>query len=99
MLNDIHIHITMETLLYIAGTTITILLCVIGYFLRMVHTDVKNNTTDIGKLWGRTDLIEQRAEDKIDKLATTTEIQLQHLTEQITRLTVAVEKLIEKNAA
>ncbi len=92
----------METgslLLTIAGTVIVLLLAVIGYFVKVVHSDVKGNTKDIGVLWGKSDLINQNAENKIDRLAERTELQLSHLTEQISKLTSAVEKTLAKNAA
>ena len=32
---------------------------VLGYFLRMIHTDVRSNTESLGKLKGKIELVEQ----------------------------------------
>ncbi len=34
---------------------------VLGYFLRMIHTDVRNNTESLGKLKGKIELVEQES--------------------------------------
>jgi hypothetical protein len=66
---------------------VTILMVVIGFFLKTVHTDVKDNTLDIGKLKGKTDLIQANSDNKIDNLTKVTEMQIGQLTESVNKLT------------
>ena len=34
---------------------------IIGYFLKMIHADVRNNTESLGKLKGKLELVEQES--------------------------------------
>jgi hypothetical protein len=84
-----------------------LLLAVVGYFLRGLHTDLKKNTqainslttemvTEMGKMKGRMELIEKDATLKHEAHVEKTQLQIQQLTENVDKLTNIVEKLIYK---
>lgn len=83
---------TVAIILFIAG----IILGIFGYFLRMIHTDVRKNTADIGKAHGKIDLVEQEHRLKYQALVEQTQTELKNLAATVNKLASAVEKLILK---
>lgn len=83
---------TVAIILFIAG----IVLGIFGYFLRMIHTDVRKNTADIGKAHGKIDLVEQEHRLKYQALVEQTQTELKNLAATVNKLASAVEKLILK---
>ena len=81
----------------------TLVVGIIGYFLRGLHTDLKANTKSInsltaemGKLKGNIELIDKDARLKHEAHVEKTQIQIQQLTENVDKLTKAVDKLMYK---
>lgn len=83
---------TVAIILFIAGVVIGIF----GYFLKMIHSDVRKNTTEIGKAHGKIDLVEQEHRLKYQALVEQTQTELKNLTVTVNKLASAVEKLILK---
>lgn len=88
----------------VAFTVITILISGIGYFLKSLHSDLKNvmkEQKDIietqGKLKGKIELVDNEARFKYDAIEKMTQLEIKHLAEQISELTQSVKKLIEIN--
>lgn len=88
----------------VAFTVITILISGIGYFLKGLHSDLKNvmdeQKTIIetqGKLKGKIELVDNEARFKYDAIEKMTQLEIKHLAEQISELTQSVKKLIEIN--
>ena len=57
-----------QTLLTISATAILITLSIIGYFLKIVHNDVRGVVSEVGKLKGKVELIDQPAKFKECKI-------------------------------
>lgn len=88
----------------VAFTVITILISGIGYFLKGLHSDLKNvmdeQKTIIetqGKLKGKIELVDNEARFKYDAIEKMTQLEIKHMAEQISELTQSVKKLIEIN--
>jgi peptidoglycan hydrolase CwlO-like protein len=86
----------------IAFTIITILLSAIGYFLKNVHSDIKDVAneqkdilSDVGILKGKIDLVDNESRFRSDSIEKMTQLEIKHLAQQITELTQSVKKLIE----
>lgn len=73
------------------------MIAVVAYFLKTLHSDIKNNVQEIGKLKGKIAVLESESNNKIDKLAETTHIQLTALAKSIDNLTTSVNILIKNN--
>lgn len=86
---------TLKFILSIAGFVITLLLGVIGFFLARVVSDVKSNTTDIGKNKGTIELVKQKQESDIERVEMKTQLELQQLTKEVGSLTESVQTLVE----
>ncbi len=67
---------------------------VIGYFLRMIHTDVRNNTESLGKLKGKIELVEQEARLKYQAIQEQTQLEIKNLAKNVSELSDAVKQLI-----
>ena len=83
---------TVAIILFIAGVVIGIF----GYFLKMIHSDVRKNTAEIGKAHGKIDLVEQEHRLKYQALVEQTQTELKNLATTVNKLAAAVEKLILK---
>ena len=86
----------------VAFTVITILISGIGYFLKSLHSDLKNVMKEQkeiietqGKLKGKIELVDNEARFKYDAIEKMTQLEIKHLAEQISELTQSVKKLIE----
>jgi hypothetical protein len=71
-------------------------LAVIGYFLRMVHTDVRKTVEDMGKLKGKVELVEQEARLKYQAIQEQTQLELKMLARNVSDLSTAVKELMLK---
>ena len=81
-------HITM----FIIGTVTLI----IGYFLRIVHNDVRKNTEEQGKLKGKIELVEQESRLKYQAIQEQTQLEIKNLARNVNDLADAVKELIIK---
>ena len=86
----------------IAFTVITVLISMIGYFLKNLHSDLKNvmkEQKDIiesqGRLKGKIELVDNETRFKYEAIEKMTQLEIKHLAEQVGELTQSVKKLIE----
>jgi hypothetical protein len=86
----------------IAFTVITVLMSVIGYFLKGLHSDLRSMAEEQkkiietqGKLKGKIDLVDNESRFKYEAIERMTQLEIKHLAEQISDLTHSVKKLIE----
>jgi hypothetical protein len=76
--------------LFIIGTGTAI----IGYFLKIVHSDVRKNTEEIGKQKGKIELVEQEARLKYQAIQEQTQLEIKNLAKNVSELSSAVKQLI-----
>ena len=69
---------------------------VLGYFLRMIHTDVRNNTESLGKLKGKIELVEQESRLKYQAIQEQTQLEIKNLAKNVGDLADTVRQLISK---
>lgn len=69
---------------------------IIGYFLRIVHNDVRKNTEEQGKLKGKIELVEQESRLKYQAIQEQTQIEIKNLARNVNDLADAVKELIIK---
>lgn len=69
---------------------------VIGYFLKMVHTDVRKAVEDMGKLKGKVELVEQEARLKYQAIQEQTQLEIKMLAKNVSELSTAVKELMIK---
>jgi hypothetical protein len=88
----------------VAFTVITILISGIGYFLKSLHSDLRNvmkeqkNIIETqGRLKGKIELVDNESRFKYEAIEKMTQLEIKHLAEQISELTQSVKKLIEIN--
>ena len=67
---------------------------IIGYFLKMVHNDVRSNTESLGKLKGKIELVEQEARLKYQAIQEQTQLEIKNLARSVAELSEAVKQLI-----
>ena len=67
---------------------------VIGYFSRMIHTDVRTNTESLGKLKGKIELVEQESRLKYQAIQEQTQLEIKNLAKSVGELSDAVKQLI-----
>jgi hypothetical protein len=67
---------------------------VLGYFLRMIHADVRNNTESLGKLKGKIELVEQESRLKYQAIQEQTQLEIKNLARSVAELSDAVKQLI-----
>jgi hypothetical protein len=86
----------------VAFTVITILISGIGYFLKSLHSDLKQVMDEQksiienqGRLKGKIELVDNESRFKYDAIEKMTQLEIKHLAEQISELTTSVKKLIE----
>lgn len=83
---------TTEVMLFIVATAVTI----IGYFLKIVHNDVRKNTEEQGKLKGKIELVEQENRLKYQAIQEQTQLEIKMLAKNVSDLSVAVKELMIK---
>jgi hypothetical protein len=69
---------------------------IIGYFLKVVHNDVRNNTEGLGKLKGKIELVEQESRLKYQAIQEQTQLEIKNLARSVAELSDAVKQLILK---
>ena len=87
-----------ETLAFIVGLSgaiVAILLGVIGYFMKTIHKDVKDNTESSGKNRGQIQLVAQRQEDDIKRVEELTQLELKIMAEKVGELSSNVSNLVQ----
>jgi hypothetical protein len=67
---------------------------IIGYFLKMIHSDVRNNTENLGKLKGKIELVEQESRLKYQAIQEQTQLEIKNLAKSVGELSDAVKQLI-----
>jgi hypothetical protein len=82
---------TTASLVILAIATV---LGIIGYFLRMVHTDVRKVVEDQGRLKGKIELVEQESRLKYQAIQEQTQIELKNLAKNVGDLTDTVRQLV-----
>lgn len=70
------------------------IVAIIGYFLKMVHNDVRNNTEALGKLKGKIELVEQESRLKYQAIQEQTQLEIKNLAKSVAELSDAVKQLI-----
>lgn len=83
---------TTEVMMFILATAITI----IGYFLKIVHNDVRKNTEEQGKLKGKIELVEQENRLKYQAIQEQTQLEIKMLAKNVSDLSNAVKELMIK---
>jgi hypothetical protein len=81
-----------EVMMFILATAITI----IGYFLKIVHNDVRRNTEEQGKLKGKIELVEQENRLKYQAIQEQTQLEIKMLAKNVSDLSTAVKELMIK---
>ena len=67
---------------------------IIGYFLKVVNNDVRNNTESLGKLKGKIELVEQESRLKYQAMQEQTQLEIKNLARSVAELSDAVKQLI-----
>jgi hypothetical protein len=67
---------------------------IIGYFLKVVHNDVRSNTEGLGKLKGKIELVEQESRLKYQAIQEQTQLEIKNLARSVAELSDAVKQLI-----
>lgn len=83
---------TEDIIMFVLGTATFI----IGYFLRIVHNDVRKNTEEQGKLKGKIELVEQESRLKYQAIQEQTQLEIKNLARNVNDLADAVKELIIK---
>ncbi len=81
---------TADITMFIIGTATLI----IGYFLRLVHNDVRKNTEEQGKLKGKIEPVEQESRLKYQAIQEQTQLEIKSLARNVSELSDAVKQLI-----
>ena len=74
---------------------ILLLVGVIAYFLKIVHSDVKKAVEECGKNKGRIELVEQQVENDVKRIEQTTQLEIRNLAQSVGRLSNNVEMLVK----
>lgn len=79
----------------VIGGLIIILFSIIGYFLKVLHGDIKFAVSESGKNKGRIELVEQQLTSDVKRIEQTTQLELRNLAENVSQLSKSVERLVE----
>jgi hypothetical protein len=71
-------------------------IAIVGYFLRIIHNDVRKNTEELGKLKGKIELVEQESRLKFETIQMQTQLEIKNLAKNVSELSDAVKQLILK---
>jgi hypothetical protein len=82
-------------LLGISGILILSLFGIIGYFLKIVHSDTKKAIEDMTKNKARIELLELQLNSDVKRIEQTTQLELRNLAETVNKLSVSVEQLVK----
>ena len=69
---------------------------ILGYFLKIIHNDVRKNTEELGKLKGKIELVEQESRLKFETIQVQTQLEIKNLAKNVSELSDAVKQLILK---
>ena len=67
---------------------------IFGYFLKMIHSDVRKNTEEQGKLKGKIELVQQESQIKYQALQELTQLEIKNLAKNVSELSDAVKLFI-----
>lgn len=84
---------TTASLIVLAIATV---FAIIGYFLRMIHMDVRKVVEDQGKLKGKIELVEQESRLKYQAIQEQTQLELKNLAKNVGDLADTVRQLITR---
>jgi hypothetical protein len=70
---------------------------IFGYFLKMIHSDVRKNTEEQGKLKGKIELVQQENQIKYQALQELTQLEIKNLARNVSELSEAVKLFIINN--
>lgn len=88
----------MDTQTLTIGLFITsIVFAIFGYFLKMIHSDVRKNTEEQGKLKGKIELVQQENQIKYQALQELTQLEIKNLARNVSELSDAVKLFIVNN--
>jgi len=75
----------------------SLIFAIIGYFLKMIHSDVRKNTEEQGKLKGKIELVQQENQIKYQALQELTQLEIKNLAKNVSELSDAVKLFILNN--
>jgi len=85
----------MNTQTLTIGLFITSLVfAVFGYFLKIIHGDVRKNTEEQGKLKGKIELVQQETQIKYQALQELTQLEIKNLAKNVGELSEAVKMFV-----
>lgn len=73
---------------------VSAIVTIIGYFLKIVHGDVRKSTEDMGKLKGKIELVEQENRLKYQLIQETTQQEIKNMAVKIGELSDTVHELV-----
>lgn len=85
----------LKILLSLSGTVILLLITVIVYFLKIIHSDTKIASEEIGKNKGRIELVELQLISDVKRIEQTTQLELRNLAQTVSKLSNSVEQLVQ----
>lgn len=81
---------TITLAIFITGTIFTIF----GYFLKIIHADVRKSTEELGKLKGKIELVQQETQIKYQALQELTQLEIKNLAKNVGELSDAVKMFV-----
>ena len=75
----------------------SLVFAIFGYFLKMIHSDVRKNTEEQGKLKGKIELVQQENQIKYQALQELTQLEIKNLAKNVSELSDAVKLFIINN--
>lgn len=82
--------ISLTLTIFISGT----IFAIFGYFLKMIHGDVRKNTEEVGKLKGKIELVQQETQIKYQALQELTQLEIKNLAKNVGELSEAVKMFV-----
>tara|TARA_R110000868_G_C10507148_1_gene731766 strand:- start:204 stop:476 length:273 start_codon:yes stop_codon:yes gene_type:complete len=83
---------TLTIIIFISGA----IFAIFGYFLKMIHADVRKNTEEIGKAKGKIELVQQETQIKYQALQELTQLEIKNLAKNVGELSEAVRLFVSK---
>ena len=81
---------TITLAIFISGTIFTIF----GYFLKIIHADVRKSTEELGKFKGKIELVQQETQIKYQALQELTQLEIKNLAKNVGELSDAVKMFV-----
>ena len=75
----------------------SLVFAIFGYFLKMIHSDVRRNTEEQGKLKGKIELVQQENQLKYQAIQELTQLEIKNLARNVSELSDAVKQFIINN--